>query len=669
MVKGHSLPQLLPLVGLQPGRLQSFGPCPACSQAHRGREDRRGACGMAGDKRGWNCHRCGVKGDALDLLAWTQCRVGSASLTPPQWGDLREWCEQQGLADPQDRTEAPPVRNLGSLTDRLLHAGEGRRDRRQDDAPGAAQAAPDPDTTQGTGGPTGATGATGDGGPFAWRVGLAEECAARLWSDPWQAGATEVLQYLRDGRRFTDETIKTWGLGCIMVRGEPWLTIPLRDESERVVNVRFRSVPPTQKAYRVCPGRPLPLFGSHLLGNDLGGGVVITEGELDVVALWQYGLTVSVVSGTAGAGAWKDAWLDQLEAYSGFTLAYDNDDAGQAGAQAFADKMGLDRCSRAVFPRKDAGECLQHGVPSESILRVLDRAQPMFGIQFRKVSAYEADIERLIANPEELMGRTTGSARLDACLGGLRPGLMVVSGDTGHGKTTWATWLLWRQSLDDVPVMVTSFEQRPVGTVQKLLRMQLGGDFTQVTTPARADALEALGKLPIHVLDHYGHLPPEELMQAIRYAVRRLGVKVVLVDHLGFLLDAEAQDKVSQIESVIRALAITGYALGCTIVLVCHPKGLPQGAERVTINDLKGASAIKQDASEVVIVQRDPPRVKGKNPRPWPAAWVHFDKVRSEFGVAGSRALLAFGPLSCRYADSWEGTPEGRAGALLVDPS
>ena len=380
-----------------------------------------------------------------------------------------------------------------------------------------------------------------------------------------------------------------------------------------------------------------------------------------MIALWQYGLTNSVVSGTAGSDTMKDEWLDQLEPYASFTLCYDNDDAGERGATKFAEKMGRERCARAVLPAKDAGECLVQGVDASSVYRVIDRAQPMFGVGFKRVSQYTQDIEQLISNPEALMGRSTGSARVDRCLGGLRPGLMVVSGETGHGKTTWAHWILWLQAQQGTPVLTTSFEQKPVGSVQKFLRMQLGGDFTQVTADQRVAALDELGGLPIHVLDHYGNMTPDALMQSVRYSVRRMGVQVVLVDHLGFLVDPTGDDKVGQIEAIIRALAITANSLGITIMLVCHPRGLPQGQPRVTIGDLKGANS-------VVIVERSAPRTKGKDQRHYPASWVHFDKVRSEFGTPGSKALLAFGPTSCTYADTWEETPEGRSGMMPVHP-
>lgn len=635
VVKTLPVDKLMAQTGQQLGRLRSFGPCLACGERNRGSSDTRYACGLNKNMMGWKCFRCGVTGDGVDLLCWSVVGKPSRDCSAEGFERVKSFCVDKGIVSGMDVSKAPPVRSLTQVVKVKVP--------QPDPTP-----SPQPKNVPG----------------MNWSDSLMDECRKRLWDTEVGEG---VLKYLREGRGFTDESINEFDLGCTIVRGEPWLAIPLKDGSERCVNMRFRSLPPAKKTFRVCSGRPLPLFGADRLKSTVKDPVVVVEGECDVIALWQYGFTSNVVSGTAGASTWKEEWLDELEDYSSFILCYDDDDAGRAGAQNFADKMGADRCSMAVFPRKDAGQCLVENVSRESMHRIVERAQPVHGPEFKRVDAYEGDIERLINNPQELMGRSTGSEKLDKCLGGLRPGLMVVSGDTGHGKTTFATWLLWMQAKEGVPVMVTSFEQRPVGTVQKLLRMQMGGDFTSFSSDERAKSLLELGDLPIHMLDHYGHLSPEDLMQSMKYAYRRLGIKVVLVDHLGFLLDAKSQDKVSQIESVIRNLAITGYSLGITIILVCHPKGTPPGHERITVNDLKGSSAIKQDASEVVIVVRDPPALHANPPRHWPASWVHFDKVRSEFGVPGSKAQMAFGPVSCIYSDSWLDTPEGSKGVFIDD--
>lgn len=630
VVNSHGARHIVAKSGLKNGRMNSFGPCPGCNSEKRGSTDHRLACSFSKNGMGWTCYKCGIGGDGAELVCWLSVGRSSKEIKDSAtWSSVKDWAVRSGLISSADASDAPPIKSFGQV----MKIEEKKQPEKVYAQPG-----------------------------MGWSDSLMDQCAERLWGT--EMGA-KVLEYLRTERGFTDETIKEFQLGCADVKGQPWLTIPLKDSSERCVNMRFRTIPPMKKTFRVCSGRPLPLFGVDRLSSNVKFPVVVVEGECDVIALHQYGFTKSVVSGTAGAGSWKDEWLDCLEDYEQFIVCYDDDDAGRAGAKNFAEKMGTERCSVATFPRKDAGECLVDGVSKESMKRIVDMAQPMFGPKFKRVDSYESDIERLINNPQELMGRTTGSERLDKCLGGLRPGLMVVSGDTGHGKTTFATWLLWKQAQQGIPVMITSFEQRPVGTVQKLLRMQLGGDFTEVDEAARLNALQSLGKMPIHMLDHYGHLSPEDLTQSMKYAYRRLGIKVVLVDHLGFMLDSKSQDKVSQIESIIRSLAITGYSLGITIILICHPKSTPHGQDRVTVNDLKGSSAIKQDASEVVIVVRDPPAPNANPPRNWPAAWIHFDKVRSEFGVPGSKAQMAFGPVSCIYADSWVDTPEGVDGVLL----
>jgi replicative DNA helicase len=142
---------------------------------------------------------------------------------------------------------------------------------------------------------------------------------------------------------------------------------------------------------------------------------------------------------------------------------------------------------------------------------------------------------------------------------------------------------------------------------------------------------------------------------------------MVLVDHLGFLITS-GDDERAQIENIVRQLAVVAYSLKVQIILIAHPRTLSSGAERVTMNDLKGASAIKQDASEVLVVVREPPRPNASPPRVWPGSWIHVEKNRSEFGTAGSKALLAFGPLSLIYGDTWEDVPEGKTGSIIGIP-
>jgi len=629
-------------LGLARGRMSSLGPCVACGEQRRGSGDPRGPIGVAGDDRGWRCHRCNAGGDAIDLVA---CKLaGGASFSdcsPEQRKEVRGWFERAGLVEP--RNAPPHVRTagrVGSPKAALAHAPE-----------------VSPDLPPGS------------GGAFAWSESLVPDAVARLWreQDPI---AEAVRVYLAEHRRFSEATIREWALGAIEVRGEPWLVIPLRDDLGRLVSARFRSVPsdanPTRKkAYRVSPGRPLPLFGADRLSGDLDRPVVIVEGELDVIAAFEYGITVNVVSGTSGASSFAESWLDRLERHRSFALLYDSDEAGDKGAAGLGAKLGRYRVARARLPRNDLGECLSAGDDLSVVERALDRAEPMFGVAIRRPTSYRERVEDLILRPDLLRGRTTGSAKLDAALGGMRPGLWVVTGDTGHGKTTWATWLLHEQARRMVPALLTSFEQSPVGTVQKLIRAEVGGDFTQCSVEQRREAFDRLDALPLYILDHYGEATFEDVRDAVRYAIRRHGVSVALIDHLGFLARGAADGERQRIEEVVRSLATIAVQEEVTIVLIAHPNRLSKSQQRrVQLTDLKGASAIEQDTHVGIVIERLDP----SKDRAFPATVAHVDKVRSEFGSPGSRALLAFDPLACIYADRWEDTPSGAAGLRVVTP-
>jgi hypothetical protein len=148
------------------------------------------------------------------------------------------------------------------------------------------------------------------------------------------------------------------------------------------------------------------------------------------------------------------------------------------------------------------------------------------------------------------------------------------------------------------------------------------------------------------------------LVDSIRYGVRRLGLRNVLVDHLGFVVEPDSENERQQIAGLCRELSILGEFEGISIILVAHPTNLHLvQRRRVRAGDLKGASAIRQDAHEVWIVEKVLPGKQRKQTHP--AVWVHLDKIRSDFGSAGSSVMLYFDPLACTYADEWAQTPTG----------
>ena len=119
---------------------------------------------------------------------------------------------------------------------------------------------------------------------------------------------------------------------------------------------------------------------------------------------------------------------------------------------------------------------------------------------------------------------------------------------------------------------------------------------------------------------------------------------------------SDAEDERRAIEAVVREYATLSIQLGITIVLICHPNNMSIAQQRrVMLGDLKGASAIRQDAHVGLVVERILPGRTVQHP----AAAVHVDKCRSEFGLQGARVTLFYDPQSCVYADRWEDTPAG----------
>lgn len=510
-------------------------------------------------------------------------------------------------------------------------------------------------------------------GPAWWDDGLPERAEDRLWHDP---EAEPVRAYLlgglgagpggSDGRRLPEAAVRAFRLGAHRTPdGVWWATIPLLDEvSGAAVNVKFCRVPGPdgtrgKPKYLACPRRPMPLFGASLLSNDLGH-VLLVEGELDVVAAWTYGLTRDVVSGTAGAGTWDDAWTDRLEPYQTIGLGLDPDDAGDAGVKLLQERLGRHRCSRVTLPRKDLSDCWLHQVPLSDVELAVERGRPLVGLRIETIGAYRTRLRAGRADPGVLVGPSTGVRALDDMFGGWPYGLTVVTGTSGGGKTSFCAWAARAHALAGGTPLVTGLEQQPIGVVAKLVRQQIGGDIfasSDADFDAAVDALEAMG---IRVVDHYGRVKVGDVVETARYCRRRHGTEFVLVDHLGYLIDSSKEDTVKQIDHVVQTLAMSGAQDRIAYVLIAHPDKASRQLKRPTVQTLRGSASIDQEASLGLCVMQP------RDPGP-PRTRVYCDKQRGEWGRgAGSDATLFYGVVSGQLAERYEDLPSADRGTVEI---
>ncbi len=668
------------------GGRKRWRPCPACKESRTGGDAR--ACITVGADGGWKCWNCNAKGDALTLLCYAV--TGRDSPSTEGWEEVRKAAVGHGWIRDSGGPPTGRVRPLGQAIKPAQHKPE-----------------PPPTSPE----ETPAERAVNPRGLFRWSDDLPDRCA-RAYADPgsmsWTDGqkliAVEVARYLEEYRQIPDDVLLDAKIGIyvdesgqiVLQEGRPFITIPLPDKAGRFVNIHFRRVPipgtcaacdalgpwkecdPCRKGkrYRLCPGRPTPLYGADRLTPGKGKSARVMEGEFDVLALRAYGLGENTVSGTTGASSFAEDWLDSLEPFESVYLCYDDDESGKKGAAEVAGKLGTYKCSRVLFPRKDAGDCRIARVPEEAIHRAFKVAESYLDVKLRKANEFALDLNTLLDKPETLRGVSTGSEILDKAIGGWANGMVVITGESGSGKTTWTTWQLWKLAHSGQTVAITSFEQQPIMTVLQLLSMEMEGDPTEMPREAREAAFERLAALPLYIVDHYGQMPWTKLEEALKYAVRRCGVQYILIDHLGFLIDPDAEDERRAIQAVIRSMVLLRKDMDVTLFLIVHPRNDPDASKRfgrVTMQHLKGASAIRQDADLVLVVTRELPNMekgrmlpKGKR-RPWPQTRVYIDKKRGRFGsVSGAgEVVMAYDPKSQTFADSWDLTRIGRSGELI----
>lgn len=147
-----------------------------------------------------------------------------------------------------------------------------------------------------------------------------------------------IREWLKTERLLLDEDIDDFELGYGEFYGTSWITIPIRDASGIVQFMKLRQDPfvPSNRPKYMSTGGEAAIFNAQVL-KDKPDQLVICEGEFDCLVLRAFG--IPAISSTSGARTFKNEWIEQLTSVRHLYICYDNDTAGEEGANALIEKL------------------------------------------------------------------------------------------------------------------------------------------------------------------------------------------------------------------------------------------------------------------------------------------------------------------------------------------
>lgn len=408
-----------------------------------------------------------------------------------------------------------------------------------------------------------------------------------------------ALEYC-DKRGFDLQTIKHFRLGLQKKHGIYWLTIPHINHGV-CYNVKFRSLPPSEKRFRRVRGASSVLFNADAL--DDYDKMVLVEAELDAISMWQAGVR-NVVSLTGGAETFPPEWYDVLADKDEITICLDADAVGQGGARTIARRLGFDKCFNLILPYHDANEMLKAAGAGE-LAREVAKGGERFEV-YGVVSAADAMLQCRTRSELGDEGFLTPWESLNRLLGaGWQLGdLVVLSAKIKVGKTTWALNQAVHLASKGTPCLIYCLEMsvdRLAEKVAAVLRKKPIDDLTHLDFSI---ARYMLREMPLYFVapDWGGSLKVDAVFDKIRESVKRYGIKFMVFDHLHFLCRS-LQHLTAEVGQVTRGFKLLSQELDMVTLLIAQPKKI-QGERVIKYDDIKDSSSIPADADQIILLHR-----------------------------------------------------------------
>ena len=439
---------------------------------------------------------------------------------------------------------------------------------------------------------------------------------------PWLYAHKEFEKILKDGGVKKKEQAKFKEDGIL----EPVYT---REDGEKFVFActKFRSLK-TKGMLRILPkGGVRGFFGWHLVKAE-HDTVIVTEGEYDAMAVAE-GLqtlaennpmrNIPAISLPNGCNSLPAELVDLLRRFKLIILWMDGDTAGKEAAQKFTDKLGIKRTLCVASPNipemvKDANDALRLREKYPTLIE--DMIQKAEKIRHQDI-LYSADLRRqvmdMFKNHKQSIYegcQASSFPRLNTILKGFRSGeLIVFTGPTGSGKTTFLSQLSIDIAREGYPVLWGSFEIKNPTLVKKMVQQyHKEGSLENIEHNNLELVFDDFENLPIKFLNFYGSTDINRTLDVMKFSHNRDDTKYIIIDNLQFMMPRVSANHGHSVftiqDQVLDQFRVFATKYNITVFLVIHPRK-EDVSKDLSVSSIFGTAKASQEADSILILQKN----------------------------------------------------------------
>ena len=359
------------------------------------------------------------------------------------------------------------------------------------------------------------------------------------------------------------------------------------------------------------------LFGQQLFKKG-GKYITICEGELDAMSAHQMFDSkwpcVSIKTGAASAHKDIVDNYDYLMSFENIVICFDNDKVGLENAKSIAEVLSP-KAKIMKMRYKDASAYLMENKSTEFVSDWwnADTHTPdgiVAGSQLWEVLS-EGPKEAVVDYPFEGLNRMTY---------GVRKGeLVTICAGTGIGKSSFLREIIYHiYNKTDENIGLMFMEESVRTTAESLMSLHMNKPLHLPDVVYEDEAYEkafqeVLGSERFYFFDHFGSNTIENIIARIRYLVRALNCRYIVLDHISILVSAQenAMDERKTIDACVTKLRTLVQELDICLFMVSHLRRPSNGGSHetnslnVSLSDLRGSHSIGQLSDIVLGLERN----------------------------------------------------------------